>query len=125
MKKYLIAVLAVVILAAMAVPAYAVNYLEVKAQTQAKVGADSDTSLEPPVKAQVQAGDCTQDCTPDCVQDCTAEGDGEQVMFQFQQGLSEDKPVGYEYAGAREPGKGAGHHFSHKHALGTQEDAAE
>jgi len=118
-------VLALAMLAAMAVPAYAVNYLEVKAQTQAKVGQDSDTSLVPPIKAQVQAGDCTQDCTPDCLQDCTADGDGDQVQFQFQQGQSEDKPVGYQYAGAREPGKGAGHHFSHKHALGTVVEADE
>lgn len=121
MKKYLIAVLALTMLAAMAVPAYAENYLEVKAQVRAKVGQDSDVSLEPPVKAQVQAGECTQDC----LQDCTADGDGEQVQFQFQQGLSEDKPVGYKYAGAREPGKGAGHHFSHKHALGTVEEAVD
>lgn len=125
MKKCLIALLALTMLAAMAAPAYAVNYLEVKAQTQAKVGQDSDTSLEPPIKAQVQAGDCTQDCTPDSLQDCTAECDGDQVMFQFQQGLSEEKPEGYQYAGAREPGKGTGHNFRHKHALGTQEDAAE
>lgn len=124
MQKFVIAVLAVAMLAAMAVPAFALDQ-EVKAKTQAKVGADSETSLEPPVKAQVQAGDCIQECDPDQLQDCTEECDGDQVQFMFKQGQSELKPVGYEYSGEREPGKGGGHHFSHKHALGTQADATE
>lgn len=121
MKKFVTVVLALAMVAAMAAPAYAANYLEVKAQTQAKVGADSDTSLEAPVKAQVQAGDCVQECDAEYAEEC----DGSQVQFQF--GQSEDKPVGYKYAGERVSGAGAGHHFSHKHAFktGTVEEAAE
>lgn len=118
MKRYVIAILAAVILCAMTVPAFAADGAQVKASTQAKVGGQD---LENPVQAQVQARVQASECAEECTQDC----DGDQVQFQFKQGAAETKPEGYQYAGAKEPGAGAGHHFSHKHALGTVEDAAE
>lgn len=120
MKRFWIAVLAVTMLATMAAPAFAVDGAQVRAATQAKVGGqDLENPVQARVQEQVQAGDCDQVCTETC--------DGAQVQSQFQQGQSEEKPEGYQYAGTKEPGAGAGHHFSHKHAhgFGSAEEAAE